>query len=278
VINHLLVLLYPELFQLPWSDQKICSINQLLLMDTERLAKEGAYRKTRSSIREGEDEVFLPAPSEHIGEEMSSLLDWVNRSSTAFDPVIGATVLFHEFESIHPFEDGNGRTGRSLFHVYLQCNGLSNSHLCRFDEQLLKDKELYYQMLMYTDYAAKKKGCDYHELLDFFTAAILVSYESAVADLAKKDLLTRHLDETSSRILVKARERKEWFTRPEAKSWIQGLSEQTIGARLSELVEEGILEAKGETRARRFRFRDPMQELRTLLQPAREARQGKLDV
>jgi len=278
VINHLLVLLYPELFRLPWDKKKICSINQLLLMDTEQLAEEGVYRKVRSAIREGDSEVFLPAPPEHIEEEMSALLDWINHSSTAYDPVIGATVLFHEFESIHPFEDGNGRTGRSLFHIYLQCNGLNNSHLCRFDEQLLRDKDLYYQILMYTDYAAKEKKCDYHEILDYFTEAILASYELAVTALASKDLLTQQLDEASSRILVKARERREWFTRSEAKSWVQGLGEQTVGARLSELVEKGIIETKGETRARRFRFRDPMQELRTLLHPTREARQEKMDV
>ena len=278
VINHLLVLLYPELFRLPWDRQKVCSINQLLLMGTDKPAKDSAYRTVRSSIREGEDEVFLPAPPEHIEEEMSSLLNWVNRSSTAFDPVIGATVFFHEFESIHPFEDGNGRTGRSLFHIYLQCNGLSNSHLCRFDEHLLKDSNLYYQILMYTDYAAKSRSCDYVEILHHFTDAILDGYEAAVTDLGKKDLLSQQLDETSSRILVKARERREWFSRAEATSWVQGLGEQTVGARLSELVEKGILEAKGETRAKRFRFRDSMQELRALLHSTREARQEKLDV
>lgn len=278
VINHLLVLLYPELFRLPWDKEKICSINQLLLMGTEQTTSHGKYRTTRSSLREGDTEVFLPAPPEHLDGEMASLLDWANRSSTAYDPVIGATVFFHEFESIHPFEDGNGRTGRSLFHIYLQCNGLNNSHLCRFDEHLLRDKALYYQILMYTDYAARGKRCDYLELLHYFTDSILAGYETAMVELTKKDLLTSHLDETSSRILMKARERREWFSRVEAASWIQGVGEQTVGARLAELVEKNILEAKGETRARRFRFRDPMEELRALLHATREARQEKLNV
>jgi Fic family protein len=278
IINHLLVLLYPELFRLPWDKNKICSINQLLLMGTDTIAQGGDYRSTPSSIKEGEDEVFVPAPPEHVLEEISSLLEWVNISSTAYDPIIGATVFFHEFESIHPFEDGNGRTGRSLFHIYLQCNGLKNSHLCRFDEHLLRDSGLYYQLLMYTDYAAKEKRCDYRELLHHFTDAILAGYEAAVKELTKKDLLSQGLDETSSRILTKARERGDWFSRVEAVAWVQGLGEQTIGTKLSGLVEKGILETKGETRAKRFRFRDPMQELRVLLYPTREDRQEKLEV
>jgi len=278
ILNHILVLLYPELFQLPWDEQKVCAINQLLLMGTESRARTGEYRDVESSIREGEAEVFIPAPASHIAEEMRSLLLWVNRSSTPYDPMIGATLFFHEFESIHPFEDGNGRTGRSLFHIYLQCNGLTNSHLCKLDELLLKDKSQYYQVLMFTDLAARRKACQYTELIDYFTEKILASYEATVQDLSKKDLLGSDLDETARRILVKARVTGTWFTRGEASKWVQGLGEQTIGARLSELVEEGILEARGRTRARQFHFRDPMEELRALMSGARRSRQTRLDI
>jgi Fic family protein len=278
ILNHLLVLLYPELFRLPWDHQKVMSINQLLLIGTDSHALTGEYRKVESSIREGDSEVFVPAPASHIEEEMGSLLTWVNRSSTAFDPVIGAAIFFHEFESIHPFEDGNGRTGRSLFHIYLQCNGLINSHLCKLDEFLLKDKSLYYQVLMYTDFASQKGGCQYTEIIDYFAERILQSYEATVLDLSKKDLLGGDMDETCRRLMVKSREVGQWFTRVEASTWVKGVGEQTVGSKLSDLVELGVLEATGKTRARQFRFRDPMQELRNLMSGAIELRQEKLDV
>lgn len=276
IINHLLVLLYPELFRLPWDEAKVCAINRLLLTGTGTEARAGVYRSGSGSIVEGGSEVFAPAPAEHVREEMESLLEWVNRSSSAYDTVIGATVMFHELESIHPFEDGNGRTGRSLFHIYLQCHGLANSHLCRFDEHLLANARAYYQVLMYTDHVAKRQKCHYMEVLDLFTDAVLAGYEGAAKELAKKDLLSQGLDETSSRLVVRAKEDGGWFTRAQAATWVKGVGEQTVGNRLAELVELGVLEARGRTRARETRFRDPMRELRRLLEPTRESRQTEL--
>ena len=184
-----------------------------------------------------------------MAEELSSLLEWVNRRCGVYFPIVGAAVFFHEFESIHPFEEGNGRTGRTLFHLLLEELGLPNSRYCKVEKYLIQDPELYYRILGWTDH----KG-SYLELVDYFTDALLLSYREAVKTLSEKDLLTHDLDEISRRLLVQARRTPGWFSVREASAWIGGRSDQTIRSHLNGLVMRGALRAVGETRSRRYRF------------------------
>jgi Fic family protein len=263
IINHLVNVYMPMGFQLPWTRETLCRLNEYLLEDTGNRSKVGIFRTTPAYVGDpvtGEEH-FKPAPPEHIGEEIDSLLYWVNNDAPIYNPVIAASVMFHEFESIHPFEDGNGRTGRCLFHLYLKYTALKNSHLCKIDHKMLENSELYYDLLGYAD----QEG-SYKELLDFISIALLRSYEEAYEELMSKDLLSSSLDETAKQLLIRARRHKDNFSIREARSWINGLSEQTIAKRLRELEAEGALESKGRTVGLRYRFKDPFVGTRELLQ------------
>lgn len=274
IINHLVNVAYPNMFQLPWSHQKVCLLNGFLMADTGNPAKVGAYRSTRAMVGDTStgEEYFIAAPPEHITDEMGRLLEWTNVQAPVYDPIIAATVMFHEFESIHPFEDGNGRTGRCLFHLYLQQRALKNSHLCKIDHKLLENSELYYDLLAYTDETGS-----YKELIEMVSIAILKSYEEAYEVLSNKDLLSRGLDETSRRLLIKARAHREYFTISDAKNWVEGKGEQTIGRRLMELEEHGALESVGQTRAKRYRFKDPLTGFKERLAKRKEQWRQDLD-
>lgn len=256
ILNHLALWIAPDLFAPPWTHQTVQGIHLGLMMLVEPKAEPGAYRAVDSSVYTDQgQETFVPCPPKHIEREMAALLDWSNKSAPAFHPVVGATLLFHEFESIHPFLDGNGRVGRTMFHLYLQQHGLPNSHLCMVEKELTRDPELYYQLLGWTD----QKGT-YTELLHYFAKALLVSYEAAIQRFEAKDLLSSNLSETSKRLLVAARH-KDWFAVSEAARWVDGVGDQTVRNRLNELTTAGVLEARGRTKARRYRFRRPLEEL-----------------
>ncbi|MBN2231044.1 MAG: Fic family protein [Candidatus Thorarchaeota archaeon] len=258
IVNHLIHGIFPEISSFPWTHEKIEFLNFILLWNTGANTKMGEYRKNHCSVKTSTGmEIFIPAPPEHVREEMGFLLDWVNHQAPAYDPIAGATVFFHEFESVHPFEDGNGRTGRSLFHLLLQELGLRNSNLCKIDCYILKDSELYYQLLAYADYTGS-----YAELIDFFSYSILKSYEDAQKRLSQMDLINSGLDEISLRILRKSKERQKWFTLKEATEWVGEVGDQTVRSRLNELVEMSVLERIGQTRATRYRLRDPLDEIR----------------
>lgn len=263
IINHLVNVYMPMGFQLPWTKETLCRLNEYLLEDTGNKARAGAFRTGRAYVGNvaTEEVHFRPAPPEHIEEEIDSLLNWVNNEAPIYNPIIAASVMFHEFESIHPFEDGNGRTGRCLFHLYLKYTALKNSHLCKIDHKMLENSELYYDLLGYTD----QEG-SYKELLDFISIALLKSYEEAHETLLHKDLLSSSLDETAKQLLIRARRHKGYFSIREARSWVNTLSEQTIAKRLRELEGEGALESTGRTVGLRYRFKDPLVGMKGLLQ------------
>jgi Fic family protein len=57
---------------------------------------------------------FKATPAPYVKTDMDLLLKWYNKNKNAFHPLVLATIFHHKFEKIHPFMDGNGRTGRML--------------------------------------------------------------------------------------------------------------------------------------------------------------------
>lgn len=255
IINHLGVLSGSANYRLPWNEEKILALHRQLLSNINPSGTIGAYRVGEGVIQENDGTVvFYAAPPDGIKGQMDYLFQWVNDYSTAYHPVVSATIMFHEFESIHPFSDGNGRTGRTMFHLFLQQNGLPNSYLCKVDENVLKDKETYYQLLAFTDYSRS-----YTELIDYMSECILSSYSDAVDYLKSKDLMSSGLDELKKRLIIKGKNADGWFKASDAYSWIDGRSDQTIRNHLNELCEDGIFEKRGNTKSLRYRFKDPLE-------------------
>ena len=66
---------------------------------------------------------FVPPPPEHLPNLLADLLDYVNGDDHS--PVVQAAIAHAQFETLHPFADGNGRAGRALIHVVLRRRGLA---------------------------------------------------------------------------------------------------------------------------------------------------------
>jgi Fic family protein len=257
VINHLLVLAGEEALARKWDKKFLCALHEILLEGTGSKAKIGGYRENQAVIEEGGEEVFIACPPGSIEEEMESLLDWVNKKAPAYDVVVAATLFFHEFESIHPFEDGNGRLGRTLFHIYLVGHGLRKSNLCKIDYEILGNTRQYYSLLAYTD-----ESGDYEPLVEAFSLAVLRSYERTIESFSDKDLLSSNLDEISKTLIAGARQRKEWFNVKDAVEWVDEVGEQTVRNRLNGLADMGVLEKMGKTKGLKFRFKIPFSTLK----------------
>ena len=66
---------------------------------------------------------FIPPPPEYLDTLLSDLIEYVN--GDAHSPLVQAALAHSQFETIHPFSDGNGRTSRTLIHVILRRRGLA---------------------------------------------------------------------------------------------------------------------------------------------------------
>jgi Fic family protein len=102
----------------------------------------GAYRKIR--VRVGS---HLPPAPDEVSGLMFELLEWWNKESVILSPVLSSAILHYRFEDIHPFADGNGRTGRALALWELYRRGFDSNHIFSVDEYFWEDRPRYYTAL-----------------------------------------------------------------------------------------------------------------------------------
>jgi Fic family protein len=78
---------------------------------------------------------------------MFELLEWWNQRAAELSPVLSSAILHYRFEAIHPFADGNGRTGRALALWELYRRGFDTHHIFSVDEYYWEDRPRYYAAL-----------------------------------------------------------------------------------------------------------------------------------
>jgi Fic family protein len=87
-----------------------------------------------------------PESGDIISSKMKNWIDFANQNKT-IDPLIRMALLHYQFESIHPFEDGNGRTGRILNVLFLCQAGLLDLPILYLSKYILEYKSEYYRLL-----------------------------------------------------------------------------------------------------------------------------------
>ncbi len=111
----------------------------------------GWYRTIR--VRVGS---YVPPPFGKVSGLMFDLLEWWNKDAPALSPVLSSAILHYRFEAIHPFADGNGRTGRVLALWDLYRRGFDTHHIFSVDEFYWEDRPRYYAALQ----AVRRQGDD----------------------------------------------------------------------------------------------------------------------
>jgi Fic family protein len=98
--------------------------------------------------RTGEVVYTPPQSHEKIVAAMRNLEQFINDNELSeLDPLIKMAVIHHQFETIHPFYDGNGRTGRIINILYLVCQGLLNQPVLYLSRYINRNKPDYYRLL-----------------------------------------------------------------------------------------------------------------------------------
>ncbi|MCK5068958.1 MAG: Fic family protein [Desulfocapsa sp.] len=91
--------------------------------------------------------IYTPPSPEKINGSMAELERFVNEDVIDWDPLTKMAVIHHQFESIHPFYDGNGRTGRVINILYLVKEGLLPSPVLYLSRYINRNKATYYRLL-----------------------------------------------------------------------------------------------------------------------------------
>jgi len=120
----------------------VLKLHQILAADVMDQGEAGKYRTI--SVRVGK---YVPPRAADISGLMFELLEWWNVSALQLSPVLSSAILHYRFEAIHPFADGNGRTGRALALWELYRRGFDTHHIFSVDENYWENRPKYYAEL-----------------------------------------------------------------------------------------------------------------------------------
>lgn len=136
----------------------------------------GEFRKTQNWIGFGgniKNATYIPPNVDDMEECMDALEEFINSENVSFT-LIKTALIHYQFETIHPFLDGNGRIGRLLIILYLMQEGLLHSPVLYPSWYLKLNRVEYYDRMM----EVRKTG-DYLQWVKFFLRAMLASAEDA---------------------------------------------------------------------------------------------------
>ncbi|MBI5508105.1 MAG: Fic family protein [Deltaproteobacteria bacterium] len=137
---------------------EVCRLHLLIAGDVMDQGEAGVYRNVE--VRVGQ---YLPPKTREVKGLMTELLDWWNTRSAELSPVLSQGILHYRFEAIHPFADGNGRTGRALAIWELYRRGFDSHHVFSVDEHYWEDRPRYYRELQ----AVREAGEDLTGFLEY---------------------------------------------------------------------------------------------------------------
>lgn len=197
-----------RLDEFPLSLRFIREIHKELMDDNARashFSDPGNFRKSQNWIngKGPADAEFVPPPV-HIMHQALNDFEKFLHSVDSIPFLVKVALIHAQFEIIHPFLDGNGRTGRMLIIFYLFQEKLLEKPVLYLSSYFKKYKQVYYQRL--TDYRTEKV----EQWLDFFLDGIIETSESAIETARKITSLREqdiekisHMDKRSSESAMK---------------------------------------------------------------------------
>lgn len=140
----------PRMEELPLSSRLIREIHGELMKGVRGKNKQpGEFRTSQNWIGGSNinDAVFVPPPFAHIPELMSDIEMFIHNPKTLLPDLLKIAIIHYQFETIHPFNDGNGRTGRLLITLYLVSKGLLKRPVLYMSDYLERHRNSYYSSI-----------------------------------------------------------------------------------------------------------------------------------
>jgi len=172
-----------ELENLPLSNRLIKNTHKILLSTGRGEHKSpGEFRISQNWIggTSLSDAVFIPPAHEELPELLSDLELFLNNTNINIPHLIRIAIAHYQFETIHPFLDGNGRIGRLLISLYLVHNKVLQRPLLYLSDFFEKNKTLYYDNLTFV-----RTKNDMSQWIKYFLEGVSQTAENSAQTLKK---------------------------------------------------------------------------------------------
>lgn len=232
----------------------ILNLHKLVLKGLVHEAKRGHWRPSDIYIvthkLDKQELDYTGPPANKINELVKEMINWISiAEEEPLHPVLVAGIIHHQFESIHPFVDGNGRVGRLFTLLYLHLRSWDFKHLITLENYYAQDRVSYIKELQKTGKTfSEKQKHDLTEWLEYFIVGFLeeankVKEQILPIALAGNDTGQLFLDKDELRVLdflatmgqMKSSDVADILTIPK----------RTAQAKIKDLVEKGVIQAHG---------------------------------
>lgn len=198
---------------------------------------------------------FIPPPPAEALKCLEAMEHYINSNNRPGYELIDAALIHYQFETIHPFPDGNGRVGRILIPVYLRSVGVIDGPYLYMSEYFERNKDEYIDRM----YDVSARGA-WVEWVRFFLRGVKESCESALTTSAEllrcRDFLRDEIASRRGRSAVLSQVMDLFLSSPVLTipqiSEATGHSDQTVRNNVSWLLEQGLLREANASRPKLF--------------------------
>ena len=229
--------------------EDIFELHRLLADTVMDQGEAGRYRVI--AVRVGR---HFPPPASDVSPRMFELLDWWNKRAIELSPVLSSAILHHQFEWIHPFADGNGRTGRALALWELFRRGFDSHHIFSVDEYYWEDRPAYYEALD----GVRQAGGDLTGWLEYCAEGLRQTLERTWTRMQSYDV------KSQEKVVLRPRQEqllkllRDHGSLTPAELWdALAISRQGAMDLLRPLLEAGLVERIGSKKTGRYKLGKP---------------------
>lgn len=250
------------------NESNIFNLHNLLLKYSGKdQTHKGKYKQLSNKVvatySGGEQRIIFNTTDPYlVKKEMDDLIIWTNDNlkSNEIHPLIIIGAFVYEFLSIHPFQDGNGRLSRLLTTLLLMKNNYPFIQYVSFENQIEKEKQRYYQVLM----DGQKHRYSENEIIDKWMVFFLECLETLIRKLEEK--YSRYKSKGPylngrQRIIIDFIQKNEPVKTSDVAEFMKQESIHTIKKDMLYLHREGVIEKVGDGKATIYLIKEtPLEE------------------
>lgn len=244
--------------ELPLSMRLLKEAHKILLQGVRGAHKTpGEIRKTQNWIGGSslQDAFFVPPEPSLLPDLLSDIEKFLHNEYIQVPELIRAGIAHYQFETIHPFLDGNGRTGRLLIILYLISTGLLNKPVLYISDFFEKNRMSYYDSL-----SMVKQNDNITQWLKFFLTGVIETSKNSIKTFDEIIKLKKDVENKLTKIGKKATNGQRLlellYSKPKVNSKLVseglGITPATANGLLKAFVEVGILQEKTGFNRNRF--------------------------
>ena len=163
---------------------KLLTLNYVKRIQEELECNKGGFRSGPGTTLQNQHKeiVYTPPQSKVLIEQlMHNLEQYINDPDMQdIDPLIKMAVIHHQFESIHPFYDGNGRTGRIISILYLVINNLLDLPILYLSRYITRNKGEYYRLIQAVRDAGENNWKEWEQWILFMLKGVETTAEETI--------------------------------------------------------------------------------------------------